>query len=54
MFRCASRGESIDTVLFQFVMQDWETKRRRRMTLKAVIGPGDQGEPVITIMFPED
>lgn len=38
----------------QFIMQDWETKRRRRMTLKTVIGPGDQGEPVITIMFPEE
>lgn len=54
MFRCASRGQSADTVLFQFVMQDWETKRRRRMTLKAVIHGGDQGEPVITIMFPEE
>jgi hypothetical protein len=54
MFRCTSCGRSIDTVLFQLIMQDWETKRRQRVTLKAVIGPGDQGEPVITILFPDE
>ncbi|MGE5609775.1 MAG: DUF6573 family protein [Bacillota bacterium] len=54
MFRCASHGQSTDTVLFQFIVQDWETKRRRRMTLKAVIHGGGQGEPVITIMLPEE
>lgn len=54
MFRCASRGQSTDNVLFQFIMQDWRTRRRRRMTLKAIIHGRDQGEPVITIMFPEE
>ena len=28
--------------------------RRRLVTLKAVCGPGDDGEPVITIMRPEE
>lgn len=28
--------------------------RRRTATLKAVLGPGDQGEPVITVMFPDE
>lgn len=54
MFRCFARGQGGDTVLFQFIIQDWETKRRRRMILKAIIGRGDQGEPVITIMSPEE
>jgi hypothetical protein len=54
MFRHFAPGQKSDTVLFEFTMQDWETKRRQKMTLKAVIGPGDEGEPVITIMLPDD
>lgn len=26
----------------------------RRVTLKAVCGPGDEGEPVVTLMMPEE
>jgi len=28
--------------------------RRTYLTLKLVVGPGDQGEPVVTIMLPEE
>ena len=28
--------------------------RKRRVTLVGVAGPGDDGEPIVTIMFPED
>jgi len=30
------------------------TPRARLVTLKALCGPGDDGEPVITIMLPEE
>jgi hypothetical protein len=29
-------------------------RRVRLLTLKAVCGPGDDGEPVVTIMYPEE
>ena len=28
--------------------------RRRPLRLKALCGPGDQGEPVVTVMMPEE
>ncbi len=28
--------------------------RRKRIKMKAIIGPGDDGEPVLTIMFPSE
>jgi hypothetical protein len=34
-----------------FIMKE---KQRRLVTLKSVSGPGDNGEPVITIMLPEE
>lgn len=34
-----------------FIMK---ARQRRLVTLKAHCGPGDQGEPVITIMLPEE
>jgi hypothetical protein len=34
-----------------FIMKE---RQRRLVTLKAVCGPGDDGEPVITIMLPEE
>lgn len=40
------------TVYFQVIITG--TGRRKLHTLKAVCGPGDDGEPVITIMFPEE
>ena len=41
----------------QFYFQVWyimKAKLHRQVTLKAVCGPDDNGEPVITIMLPEE
>jgi hypothetical protein len=57
MARCAAKrmGAGTDTVLFQLYMDRNEGGRRvRLLTLKAVCGPGDDGEPVVTIMYPEE
>ena len=31
-----------------------DARRPRRMNLKAICGPGDDGKPVITIMMPDE
>jgi len=41
-------------VLFTLSVMDWESKRRRNIQLKSVCGPGDNAEPVITIMLPDE
>ncbi len=53
MFSIAARHASIDTILFRlyFIMKE---RQRRLITMKAMIAPGDNGEPVITIMLPEE
>jgi hypothetical protein len=44
-----------DTVLFRLhVRNDNSDRTPPLVTLKAVCGPGDQGEPVITIMLPDE
>lgn len=45
-----------DTVLFQLrvVQKEQEGTQTELVQLKGVCGPGDEGEPVITIMFPEE
>jgi hypothetical protein len=47
-----------DTVTFTVVQQEVEAKsgqlKRVELRLRAVCGSGDEGEPVITIGFPED
>jgi hypothetical protein len=54
--KLADRGT--DTVTFTVVLQEVEAKRGQPqntdLRLRAVCGPGDEGEPVITIGFPED
>jgi hypothetical protein len=54
--KLADRGT--DTVTFTVVLQEVEAKsgqpRNADLRLRAVCGPGDEGEPVITIGFPED
>lgn len=52
--RAASAGE--DSVTFRVTVRNRQTVNYRRdtVTLRAVIGPGDQGEPVITILFPDE
>jgi hypothetical protein len=54
--KLADRGT--DTVTFTVVLQEVEAKsgypQKTDLRLQAFCGPGDEGEPVITIGFPED
>jgi hypothetical protein len=54
--KLADRGT--DTVTFTVVLQEVEAKsgqaQKVDLRLRVVCGPGDEGEPVITIGFPED
>lgn len=54
--KLADRGT--DTVTFTVVLQEVEARSGQPqnidLRLRAVCGPGDEGEPVITIGFPED
>jgi hypothetical protein len=58
MLRVAIKGApaNTDTVLFQLwvAQKEQEGTKTQLVPLKAVFGPGDEGEPVITIMFPEE
>ena len=57
MFRCAATKFSGDTLLFQLYVRNHNREqldRRDLVTLKAVCGPGDTPEPVITIMLPDE
>jgi hypothetical protein len=38
-----------DTVIYELIVAD--EGEQHTLSLKAIIGPGDEGEPVITIMF---
>lgn len=54
LLRCAIRsGSNGDTIAFRvrFIMKE---QQLRVVTLKAVCGPGDDPEPVITIMTPDE
>lgn len=48
----SAKGDRL-TFKVAFVM-DAETGRSETVDLLAVVGPGDEGEPVLTIMLPED
>ena len=54
--KLADRGT--DTVTFTVALQEVEAKsgqpQNTDLRLRAVCGPGDEGEPVVTIGFPED
>jgi hypothetical protein len=49
---------STDTVTFTVALQEVDAKsgqpQNTDLRLRAVCGPGDEGEPVVTIGFPED
>ena len=53
MFRMAATRSSDSIMLFQlyFIVKE---RQRRLVSLKAVCGPGDTPEPVITIMLPHE
>jgi hypothetical protein len=55
MLRCAASRCRGDTLHFQLYVRNHNQDRldhRDMVTLKAVCGPGDNGEPVITVMLP--
>lgn len=57
MFRMTARKTDGDTLMFKLYVRNHNRERldlRDLVTLKAVCGPGDQGEPVITIMLPDE
>ena len=57
MLRCAAGRCQGDTLYFQLYVRNHNRERldnQDPVTLKAVCGPGDQGEPVITIMLPDE
>ena len=57
MFRCAAARFNGDTLLFKLYGRNHNRERlnsRDLVTLKAVCGPGDDGEPVLTIMLPDE
>ena len=56
MFRCNAR-QGGDTLFFKLHVRNHNRERLTKadlVTLKAVCGPGDTPEPVITIMLPDE
>jgi hypothetical protein len=56
MFRCNAR-QCGDTLFFKLYVRNHNRERLTKadlVTLKAVCGPGDTPEPVITIMLPDE
>ena len=47
----AARNKPLDHLLYKLILH---YGRKTYITLKMVIGPGDNGEPVITIMLPDE
>ena len=45
-----------DQLLYRFyrIPRDGWSKAAQLVTLKLIVGPGDQGEPVVTIMLPDE
>jgi len=52
MFSCNARKNGSDLMFFDlyFLMNENGKPEKKLVTLKAVCGPGDNGEPIITIM----
>ena len=57
MLRCQISRSQGDTLHFQLYVRNHNREqltRRDLVTLKAICGPGDDAEPVITIMLPDE
>ena len=56
MFRMGIKRNQGDISILNFKLhvQNNESKPAELVELKAICGPGDNGEPVITIMFPDE
>ena len=54
MLRAAIAGSGgKECIHYQLYVRN-DNRRARKVTLKAICGPGDQGEPVVTILLPEE
>jgi hypothetical protein len=55
MFRCAAESFEGDSLLYKLhVRNDNLDRTPPLVTLQALCGPGDDGDPVITIMLPDE
>ena len=58
MFRMAARRAQGDTLFFELYVRNSNDRsdfdERNKVVLKAICGPGDDCEPVVTIMLPEE
>jgi hypothetical protein len=52
-FLAARNNRDSETFLFSLHVRN-DNRRPRPVTLRCAIGPGDEGEPVITILLPEE
>ena len=50
---CASGGDRFQFQLYRVPRDGWSTEPTL-MTLKLMVGPGDEGEPVTTILLPNE
>ena len=55
-FAIRTSADSGDRLLYELyrVPRDGYSTEAKPVTLKLIIGPGDQGEPVLTILLPEE
>jgi len=53
VFRVVAKIRGGSELLFQ-VIAIMKARQQRKITLKAIVDPGDDVEPVITVMFPEE
>ena len=54
MLKIRIQSNRVGGVLFYKVLTIAKARQKRLYTLKAVVDGGDDGEPVISIMFPEE
>jgi hypothetical protein len=52
VLRARARRAEGSTVLFEVLVA--QAGRQERLALKAIMGPGDDGEPVMTVMLPRE
>lgn len=52
--RAAARGSQTGRVAFQVYVVPWGGRRPRLTALALVLGPGDQGECVATVLMPDE
>ena len=58
MLRCAIKNYNLDVdtlvYLIRVIPRDGQTIKSQHMTHKTMMGPGDQCEPVMTILLPDE